>query len=239
MTSEHFTTGITNLAAEPGAGGQGLSRWRVSFESSHADCCHQLYANGKLIAWTDGPPQRSFTVDSADVPHELVVVACSAEARSVDATGALGLSAVKSTWRCSVIPGASSRLEDRIEVLDEDQQVVASGPLWPMGVPLWSFGYDTFGLGGFGFDGRLAPGLGHGSFGAGELGFDCFCTAVELPLQTEGEHSYVVRVSRDGALSPSLGPFRVMVAPPPAPAKALRWLSYDAPADRVTFEIER
>lgn len=240
MTSHHTTEGIRALIARPLPQCGGQSRWRVTFRSDWPGLCHQLYANGRLVAWTDSPEQRSFIVDAGPAAQELTVAACPARLCTVDAGGLLGLTdrAAGWVWRGQAVVGPTHQPGDRVEVLDQDATALAGAELRPPWGPLWSFGQDVFGRGGFGFDGALAPGLGRGAFAAGQFGLDACTVELTVPLRGEGARELTVRTLRAGAAS-EMATITVLVASPPPPAVALTFIAYDCQADRAVFSFEK
>lgn len=241
MTTDHTTSGITRLCALPDPAGRAGQRWIVSFQSDWPDRCHQLYANGRLAAWTDAPSQRRFVLDAASAPQELVVAACSPGVRALDAADQLGLSNLGGGWQYQAmfVQGQNHAPGDRLEVTDADGVVLFQGDLQPPGLSGWSFGLDALGAGAFGHDGSLAPGLGEGGFGAGGFGFGAFVLTVNVPLTGEGPQSLVLRAVRPGAPPAILETVTVKAIPPPPPVGRLSLERFESQTSQAIFAIEK
>jgi len=80
MSTQLITSGIDQLVAVPGPS----SGRTIRFRSSNVGLHHQLYANGRLIDWTDMPEQRSFFLDSPTEVLAICVGAVPAENRTDD-----------------------------------------------------------------------------------------------------------------------------------------------------------
>lgn len=231
----HTTEGIRHVLAEPDPTG-GPGRWRLSFRSNHGGWCHQLYADGRLIAWTDAPHERAFAVDDDAVPRQLALAACPPQRRTQDASAALGLRADGAARHLRAAVPAGARAGDRLEVVDAGGAVLSSAPLATDEAA--AFGQDAFGLGGFGFDGALAPGLGTGAFGVGPFGFDAAAVGLDVALPGDGPVQVGVRVARPGAAASAMQAATVFVHAPPAPPAALTCTSCDAATGSLRFAID-
>ncbi|MFB3894138.1 MAG: hypothetical protein ACE15C_19210 [Phycisphaerae bacterium] len=239
-----FTTdNIDRLRGEP-LGTPGL--WRITFRSANAGMHHQLYINGRLADWTDTPDQRSFILQAASAPRELLVAAVEACNRLADFSGSLEASRRRPAWawRGWITRGPRYARGTRVAVLHDRATGVLDGTpadvrdIWPASAPRWMWGEDAFGLGGFGFDGRAAPGLGMGAFGAGMFGLDEALVGLEAEMCEDGVHQVVLRViAADGSFADG-APQSFAASPPPAPAELLAAQAYDVGTDTLTLQIQ-
>jgi hypothetical protein len=239
-----FTTdNIDRLEAEPldWPGG-----WRVTFRSAHSGMHHQVYLNGCLADWTDHPDQRSFLVQADGVPRQVVIAAVSARVRSIDMSSRLAASFRQPGWVYRVAIGRSPRYGPgtRLAIHGDhaagrlDPAALDAREVWPPSAPRWAWGEDLFGMGGFGYDGTAAPGLGMGAFGAGLFGLDEVLVYLAAALAEDGEHRIVLRaVAPDGSYAQA-EPITATAHPPPLPAGGCRVSGYDAQTDTLTLQIE-
>jgi len=233
-----LTDQIDRLRAAPLDGGR---RWRVTFRSGHEGLCHQLYLNGELAGWTDAPAARSFLVDAADVPREVVVAAVEPDQAGED--HAADLPAGPPAWRYEA---AVPRLPDvpagaRLTLLGDragaGQAVLSTREAWPASVPRWAFGQDAFGAGAFGYDGAAAPGLGGGAFGAGLFGFGAGVVRLAAALAEDGTHQLRLRLSSADGRSVETVLSPVTVHPPPEPPASVECVSYDPQTHVLTAQV--
>jgi hypothetical protein len=216
----------------------------VRFRSPHQGRFHQLYANGRLVAWTDSPDERAFVLAASHADRQCTVAAVAETDRATDLAGELGLE--RPDWvveRCLTRTPAWPR-DAQLELHgDGGSGTFLADPLtradaWPAWVPRWAWGEDRFARGAFGWDGSAAPGLGEGAFGAGLFGFDERTVTLRAPLVAPGSHQVKIRLlTDDGAVAD--GPIEtVSVDPPPAPPGHISLEDYDPATGRATLNIQ-
>lgn len=241
MTATLITTGIDQVLAEPLPPGG----WSIRFRSLNTGLHHQLYANGRLVDWTDIPTQRSFLLEDQVAPVAVRVAAVPADYREADLAEELPAEDRTPPWvhRARLVRSIASRPGDVVEILSDhatgqlSDTPLTDAEIWPAWAPRWAFGEDRFGEGGFGYDGAEAPGMGLGAFGAGPLGMGADLIDLAVPLQPEGTHQLVVRVrASDGQVTDSQTQY-VDANPPPAPAPSLNVSAYDLQTQILTLEI--
>jgi hypothetical protein len=240
--NELITTGIDQVVARPGPG----RCWTICFRSANGGLHHQLYANGRLAAWTDSTQQRHFFLDEPLCPTAIRIAAVAPGGQTEDLAAQLPEGEGAPTWiyRPQVLRAAPIRSGDVIEVLSDhatgtiQPQPLAQAEAWPVHLPRWAFGQDRFGKGGFGYDGADAPGLGAGAFGAGPFGFDADLIALDAPLEENGTHQIVLRTrAADGQVVDS-APMLVPADPPPPPPLGLTVLGYDSQSQQLTLQVQ-
>lgn len=237
-----YTEGITNLRLLPTNRPGG---WQVRFDSPHADCCHQLYANGQLVDWTDSTSERAFDITAIETPAELCILAVAPETRSSEYTSALPADSANPPWIHTLrIPrDLAYRPGDRVEVFRDDttgaweSTPVVRREYWPSSIEHWGFGLCSWGSGGFGVDGETAPGMGTGEFGVGPFGFggDSLRFDVPLPESRTCNIKLQTRSHEGGLSSPEL--LAVRSYPPPKPATSITALRYDTYAQQLILQI--
>lgn len=244
-----FTTdNIDRLQAMPlgGLGPAGADGWEITFHSLNEGLCHQLYVNGQLADWTDTPAQRHFTIDGEIDPLEVGVAAVAPDERAIDLSKLLPAGVGEPTWRytAAVLRDIHHRPGDSVVVMGDGatgegpSQQLASLPIWPDWASRWAFGEDAFSEGGFGYDGRRAPGLGVGLFGAGMFGLGVEAITIDAMLVEEGAHEIVLRtLAADGQYADGEA-VSVSSAPPPQAVAAIAVTDYDDATDTLTLEIE-
>jgi len=243
MTTEFTTDNIDGLVALPidTAGG-----WRVTFRSANAGMHHQLYVNGRLADWTDTAAQPGFELGAEAYPRELTVAAVAPARRMEDCSHLLPKSHSSDGWvfRASVLRREAHQPGDVLAVHGDhaagemDPAPLLVRELYPRWLPRWGWGFSPFGDGAFGFGGAGAPGFGEGAFGA-VFAAGAEALRLSVPLAEEGRHELVLRtLSSDGRCADAESRF-FDSAPPPAPAKALHAIDYDAQTQTLTLEIER
>jgi hypothetical protein len=241
MSTSHTIAGILGVSARPDYESASPDRWVVRFDTEHAGMCHQLYANGRLVAWTDRPDERRFVVEARPTAQVLDVAACTPDERMIDAAGQLGLADHGGQWNCRlrVVRLPSARPADCVQVLDTDGAVLYDAPALPAWAPLWGLGHEAFGTAGFGFDSAEAPGLGHGTFGAGPLGIDAPVVPIDIPLPAEGAHRLTAQFCRAGRAAAALEPVTVLSTPPAPLPSRLAFAAFDPDTNRFSFTIEK
>ncbi len=241
MTTLH-TNDIDGLRATPLASGAG---WAITFRSTWAGCCHQLYVNGALVAWTDGPAGRRFVLDAEYAPALVAIAAVDPASRLEDCSGQLPSEASSPSWvhEFRVLRELTHRAGDDVRILGDQATGLGATvplgrvPLWPDWMPRWAFGEDVFGLGGFGYDGHRAVGL-QGLFGIGGFGFDLDAVSVPVAMPEEGTHELLPEtIAADGQLAQGES-ITVEATPPPRPVEALGVETYDATTNTLTLNIE-
>lgn len=234
------TDGITIISAIRDE----IGRATIGFRSIHAERCHQLYANGELVAWTDRPEARRFTLAGEAATRECVIAAVSAADRMVDLSAELGIS--PPAW---VVQRRLARTPDwprdgRVELLGDGASgtfrsaPLASADTWPAWAPRWAWGEDRFGRGAFGWDGSAAPGAGLGAMGGGMFGFDERSVTLPAALGEPGTHQLKLRLRGPGGTFAD-GPVETLdVQPPPDPPAAVTLADYDPATRRITLNIQ-
>jgi hypothetical protein len=221
--------------------------WRIAFRSSNVAMCHQMYVNGRLADWTEGPDERSFTVAASDQPRQVIVAAVDPGLKAVDFAGRLPQEVRQPGWVYQPLEVRSPDCDRQCRVAiigDHATGRISEGPLavqevWPAWAPRWAWGEDPWAHGGFGLDASRAPGFAAGSFGGGLFGADEALIDIRAALAEEGAHQLMLRlISPDGRVSD--GPIQTFHAhPPPRPPRSLAALSYDNETQLLTIEIER
>lgn len=235
-----FTTdNIDSLAAVPLGWPGG---WLVTFQSSNAGMCHQLYINGCLASWTDTQQERSFVLDAANCPRQIVVAAVEPASASRDFSSLLPAEAARPSWvyRRQIVRSRQLPPGSRVEFLDDhatgqlDDKPLASVEVWPEWGPAWSDGpWDGYGFGGVG-----GTDSGSGAFGSGPFGVDQGVVVLQASLKEDGLHRVALRaVLPDGSVSP-LVEDSVEVTLPPPPPQSIDILGYDIPTSTLTLQIQ-
>jgi len=220
--------------------------WRVSFCSDNVGRCHQLYINGRLSQWTQGPDQRTFRLSPGSGPRQIVVAAVDPPCKATDFSSRLPAEVRQPPWvyRPLVLRDGRYARGSRLALLGDhatgrlDERPLAVTEVWPEWAPRWAWGEDLFGHGGFGLDASGAPGFGAGCFG-GLFGADEAALDLAASLAEEGTHTLVLRLlSPDGTFID--GPATTFVAhPPPAPPRSATAVAYDSDSQTLTLQIER
>jgi hypothetical protein len=226
-----FTTdNIDRLAARRAA-----NVLMISFRSANAGACHQLYANGRLAAWTETPDQRELTAPAPTGPARLVVAAVDPLLRDLDFASRLTSEQRGDGWVfvAAVVAGPTCRPGDQAVLLagavggELDEAPLDVAELAPAWAAPAGFGQGAMGVGGAGFDAG-GPGLGLGSFGDGPMGLDASRIELTAAFDDETPRRLVVRtVWADGQTS-DLPEMLFTPAPPPQPPAGISATSYDA-----------
>ncbi len=235
------TTCISRLRAWPLDDHSG---YEVSFASSHVGRYHQVYVNGHLVDCTDSPDARSIIVDTLDGPVHIAIAAVAAADRFVDGSASLPTEATDASWAVEL--SALRKIDHCVDETwslvvsqaGEPGEAVASSAAWPLWALRWAMGEDPLGLGGFGWNGYLAPGLGYGHFGRGKLGFDVHSMTLSTRLTTEGEHTCFIRSRDQSGNQADSTPTTITATPPPPAPAALEIVAYDATEQTLTVTVE-
>jgi hypothetical protein len=241
MTTTFITTGIDQLQASPRSGGG----WLISFRSQHEGLFHQLYANGRLVDWTDLPEQRQFLLPEAAWPREVCVAAVQEQDRATDLSSHLPSEIRDPDWIYNVrlARQIAQRRGDLVEVMGDQatgqtpEALLAAEEPWPAHLERWGFGEEDFGQDSFGFECAAAPGLGMGGFGGGEFGMDGGVMELDVPLQEEGRHNLQVLLRRQDGQVAALPLVQIESSPPPAPTRRIAFDHYDALDHQITLSI--
>jgi len=221
--------------------------WQITFRSTNAGMCHQLYVNGSLADWTDTIGQRRFLLDADTSVREIAIVAVDSAHRTTDLSQNLPPKLLQSGWvyRASVVRAIGMSRRCRVALFEDHATgQLSSSPtlvreVWPECAARWAWGEDAFGRGGFGYDGTFAPGLGKGAMGAGAFGMDTDLIMIEAPLQEEGSHQTILKtLTDDGQVAEAEIQF-VGASPPPAPPVTITATDWDNQNNTLTLEIER
>ncbi len=220
--------------------------WAITFRSLNEGMCHQLYANGRLVDWTDSPQQRSFTLPVSDKPVEVAIIAVDPDERQTNLTGYLPDEAGSFNWihTENAVRGISHPAGNRFEMLTDratgqfDTEPVASREIWPAWLNRWGFGEDKFALGGFGYGGSTAPGLGCGAFGAGMFGINTDTAELTAVLAETGTHQIVVRTTTPNNQYAAASTKQIAATPPPAPPDGIAVNNYDHSTGTLILEIQ-
>jgi len=220
--------------------------WEITFRSGNSGLHHQLYVNGHLADVTDTTEQRRFFLPVDTSPREIAVVAVDSLHRKVDMSDQLPAAIRRPQWAysASVVRSVAHNVGDRLSLHTDyatgqlDPQPLMVREIWPAWAPHWAWGEIAFGLGGFGFDGLRAPGLGKGAFGAASFGMDADTIPVYAALGEEGNHKIILRtITRDGRhIDMEAQDFAA--APPPSPLASIGVTGYDSVNHVLTLAIE-
>lgn len=243
MIANFTTDNIDNLRAVPS---DAPGRWKLTFRSGNDGLCHQLYVNGRLTDWTDTTEQRDFLVESPDGPPEVLIAAVHSEDRTVGFEQLLAPTTSSPDWtyRGSVVRSSAHCSRSSVQLFTDratgqmDPSPRLTREIWPDWAPRWTWGEDLFGQGGFGYDGKAAPGFGKGSSGAGLFGIDTDVIALEAALLEEGTHQVLLRTVTPEGNHADADIQTVASAPPPIPPTSLTVTQYDPQTQILTIEIE-
>ncbi len=235
-----FETQSIVLRAWPLTDGRGYG---VSFDSPHAGRYHQLYVNGQLADCTDTAEERQFVIDTGGRAIRVAVAAVAASDRYVDGSSDLP---VESAANWQVTMEALRRIEHQPDetwslmvTRPHQSPVAASGePVWPAWTQRWALGEDAMGMGGFGWDGHYAPGVGLGHFGRGRLGFDVCSASLAASLTTSGQHVCFIRVADPAGNQRDSDTLTLTATPPPASPAGLTIVAYDETQHTLTVAVE-
>ncbi len=241
MTLTLITDNIDQLRATEAASG-----WMITFRSTNTGYHHQLYANGRLVDWTESLAQRTMYCDAAAYPYELIVAAVSSGDQTADLSDQLpqepGTAAY--VFEASVVRSPMHPRGSRLLVLgDRATGQLGSEPLktyelLPDWLAKWGFGENPFGQTDLGHDSRGSLGYGMGGMGGGPFGVEAEIMNVSVPLAEEGTHQIVLRVlNPDGSYSDGPTQF-VQSTPPPAPPISLYASDYDNSTQTLTLQIQ-
>lgn len=219
-------------------------RFFLQFRSSHAERVHQLYANGRLVAWTDSPDDRAFVLAASESVRQCTVAAVSQCDRATDLSDLIESSTPSWIAERLYVRRPEWPRDAWLQLLGDgaegtiDAEPLAQSPAWSTEVPRWAWGEDGFGHGGFGYDGSAAPGFGKGAIGGGLFGFDERAVCLRAALGVDGTHQLATRLVRpDGSYRD--GPIESLsVHPPPAELPALQLVDYDPATQRITLDIQ-
>ncbi len=242
MSDGYTLENISELRAMPLVSSPG---WSITFTSDNTGYYHQLYVNGRLAQFSDTPNQRTFVTGDDATGARIAVIAVAEQYLATDLATVLPADHRQPGWVKSVdiiqdvnLPAATtvSLLTDNATGVI-DTVPLASGRLWPELFSRWAWGEDTFGCGGFGYDGDLAPGAGQAAFGAGMFGFGADVITLSAPMLIEGTHQLTIRTAgADGNFTDQqLGEF--IATPPPPPCGSIIVTAYDNQTNQLTFEI--
>jgi hypothetical protein len=215
------------------AAAQADGRWLVSFRSTNAGLCHQLYVNGRLAHWTADAAQRSFLVPAPAHAVQAVVAAVSPEDRAADLSAQLPADQRRPGWifRTHVTRGVALRRGDVLEVLSDHASGGQLAPTPLLRAAAWPAGLVHPDEGG------AEPGCGRGAFGAGRFGHDADLIELSCPLAESGTHRIVIRTRRGDGQSSDASPIYFHAAPPAQPPRSLSAVGYDGQADTLTLQI--
>ncbi len=220
--------------------------WEITFRSLNEDMCHQLYVNGRLADWTDSPQQQSFMLPTSDKPVEVAIIAIDPDERQMNLADYLPDEAGNFNWVHSenVVREISHPAGNRFELLTDhatgqlDAEPVASRQVWPAWLNRWGLGEDEFALGGFGYGGSTAPGLGRGAFGAGMFGINTDTVELTVVLAETGTHRVVVRTAApDNRYAPA-STKQIAATPPPTSPDGIAVSNYNHSTGILILEIQ-
>jgi hypothetical protein len=241
--SETFTTdSISGLQARLLDGGA----WEILFRSENTGLCHQLYAEGRLVSATDSPPRRRFILGGICGGARLRVAAVDAKNRWTDYSSQLPPlppAGSGGMFSVAVVRGIEHARGDVVALMgdhaaDGGLWPLATREIWPAGAPRWGWGEDRFGLGGAGYDGSVAPGLGRGAFGAGQFGMNAETFILTADLPEAGTHRLLLRTLKpDGRYCDSAE--ETIISDPPAVSGVLMPIGYDADTQTLTVELKK
>lgn len=206
--------------------------WRVSFRSANAGMCHQLYANGRLAAWTDAPSGRQFVLSAAAHGRQLVVAAVEPAMRAQDLSAELPAEIRQPTWVVRVLVDRPEGHSWRSAALLGDG--AGGGPVDRPLATADGAGQDESAT----CDGSRTDGLGLGHFGLGQFGKDLRAVELSAALHADGVHRLVVRCTAADGRTSDGSPRLVEVHPPPLPPTGIRLACHDVPGGTVTLLLE-
>ncbi len=222
------------------------NRWKIVFRSTNIGLHHQLYVNGDLSDWTDTCDQRSFVIDADAFPKELVIAAVDPYNRDLDMSAQLPLEVQEPTWiyRALQVSSPKYRPGSQVAILSDhatgniDTLPLAIRKLRPEWLWSWGFAEDPFGMGGLGYDANTAPGIGRGTFGAGDFGIDAKSISISAALVEEGTHQILLRVISESGEYTDGSIQYINVFPPPPPPTSLTTTNYQPETSTLTLQIQ-
>jgi hypothetical protein len=241
MTPNFTTDNIDQIVALPLCGGG----WKIGFRSGNEGCRHQLYMNGRLADWTSDAGQRTFIVTMPATACQAIIAAVEADDCQQDFSALLAAPWASDAWvyQAAVLGDNSYRPGTTLQLLTDhctgvlDPTPVAAIDAWPAGCPRWAWGEDSFGQGGFGYDGARGPGMGCHAFGAGPMGIGWQLVTLQAPLAQEGTHQIVIRATAPDGRYSDLPAVKFPATPPPPPPLSLEFVAYDGESGTLTVAV--
>jgi hypothetical protein len=223
----------------------------VTWHSSRAGMCHQVYVNGRWAGTTLDAEQRHLVIhapNSFQAAVHLEVVAVEPGEAHIDHTPELeppetGSGRIRlAILRSQTLPIAATAnvyLDSGTGQVDyTDPLNAAPIPIWPCRQDKAGFGMAQFGTGDFGYEAAASVGFGKGSFGQGQFGLDADTiewTSPPLPL---GRYRFGVRIAdAQGNEGPAVETASVTVIPAAQPAAGLELATFNAQTNQLTLRI--
>lgn len=223
----------------------------VTWHSSRAGACHQVYLNGRLAGVTLDAEQRQLVVHSPSsfqsaVPVEVIAVA--PKEVHTDFARDLGRpTAGSGRIRLTILRSQTLPIGATANICSDHGtgQIDYAEPLNPVPIPLWpcrqdkaGFGMAQFGTGDFGYDAAAAIGFGKGSFGHGPFGLDADVLEWISPPLPLGRYRFGIRIAdARGNESPAQETETIPVVPAAQPATGLDIVSFDPQTNQLTLRI--
>jgi hypothetical protein len=223
----------------------------VTWHSSLAGRCHQVYLNGRFAGSTLDAEQRHLVVQAPSSFQSAVrveVLGVEPKDAHVDFSGALDRPAAGSgRVRLTILRSQICPMEATANIYCDrgTGQIDYTTPLNSVPVPIWpcrqdkaGFAMAQFGAGDFGYDSAAAVGFGKGSFGAGPFGLDADAiewTSAPLPL---GRYRFGVAITDAGGNeSPTSETEAIAVVPVAKPAAGLEIVAFNEQTHQLTLRV--
>jgi hypothetical protein len=223
----------------------------VSWHSSYAGMCHQVYLNGRFAGATLDAEQRHLVVQaptSFQAAVRVEVIAVAPEEAHLDFSRELDPAPAGSgRVRLTLLRSQTLPMEATANVYGDHGtgQIDYAEPLNPVPIPVWpcqrdkaGFGLAQFGAGDFGYDSAAAVGFGKGSFGHGQFGLDADVLEWIGPPLPLGRYRFGIRIADvSGNEGPACESETILVVPAAQPAAGLDLASFDPQTNRLTLRI--
>jgi hypothetical protein len=223
----------------------------VTWHSSLAGRCHQVYLNGRLAGSTLDAEQRQLVVQApSSFPSAVHVEVLGVEPQDahLDFSDALDRPAAGSgRVRLTILRSQIGPMEATANIYCDrgTGQIDYTEPLNSVPVPLWPCRQDKaglamaqFGAGDFGYDSAAAVGFGKGSFGNGQFGLDADALEWISPPLPLGRYRFgITIVDAGGNESPASETTAIVVIPAAKPAARLEIATFNEQTHQLTLKI--
>jgi len=223
----------------------------VTWHSSLAGMCYQVYVNGRFAGATLEVEQRQLVIHAPSSFQSAVhveVIGVEPQDAHLDFADQLpqpaaGAGRVRLTLlRHQSLPVAAKA---NIYADHGTGQIDYSTPLNSAPVPIWpcpqdkaGFGMAQFGTGDFGYDSAAAIGFGKGSFGQGPFGLDADSIEWISSALSLGRYRFGVRIAdAAGREGPPCETEAIPVVPAAQPVPGLDLGSFDSQTNRLTLRV--
>jgi hypothetical protein len=222
----------------------------VTWHSSCAGMCHQVYLDGRWAGATLDAEQRQLVVhfpSSFLSAVRVEVIAVEPQDAHVDFSQALerpvGSGRVRLVLlRRQTLPRAATA---NVYFDHGTGQIDYNEPLNPAPIAIWpcrqdkaGFGMAQFGASDFGYDSAAAVGFGQGSFGQGQFGLDADTIEWISPVLSLGRYRFGVRIAdAAGRESPPCETEAIPVVPAACPAAGLEIVAFNEQTYQLTLRI--